>query len=150
MEQRFYDAIRETNFESIRALIKERRVYTIWNPLLYACWQDNLEVARFLLQLGEDPNRENSMGWTPLNFVVTMHRHNPEMARVLVEYGADTNRRKGSVTPLMYAVRNRYLETVKLLIQYGADLSLQNHRGETALSISKDSIRQVLLNSSYP
>jgi uncharacterized protein len=150
MEQRFYDAIRESDFQSIRELVKERRVYTIWNPLIYACWQDKIEVAKLLLQLGEDPNGENSMGWSPLNFVVTTHRHNPEMVRVLLEHGADANRRKGSITPLMYAVRKRDLETVKLLIRYGADPSLQNHRGETALSISTDSIRRVLLNSAYP
>ena len=60
------------------------------------------------------------------------------MIGYLVEIGADPNARAaGGVTPLHRAVRNRCAAAVQALLEAGADASLTNDSGSTALALTE-------------
>jgi NF-kappa-B inhibitor-like protein 2 len=68
----------------------------------------------------------------------------PEIAQLLLLNGAKVNDPGGcgcqGITPLHDAAINGHLEVLKLLIEFGADLSIQNAQGMTALDWVKDQI----------
>lgn len=54
-----------------------------------------------------------------------------------IEYGADVNEKSNDMTPLMIAARYNNIEIVKLLLDNGADSSIKNKNGFTALTFAK-------------
>ncbi|MHB1000775.1 MAG: ankyrin repeat domain-containing protein [Armatimonadota bacterium] len=64
----------------------------------------------------------------------------PEIVRILIINGADVNAQddRHMETPLYLAAECGYIETVKLLLDYGADVTIQNVNGKTALFASTD------------
>ena len=61
-----------------------------------------------------------------------------DVARILLEYGADANwQDEGRNTPIHCAIRSRIVEDpaefVEVLVKFGANLTLQNLDGRTAL-----------------
>ncbi len=105
-------------------------------PLMLAAINNQLELAKVLIERGADVNRE---GWTPLHYAATKgHR---EMMRLLLENDAyiDSESANGT-TPLMMAAFSTSPLAVKLLLEEGADPTLVNHGNASALDIalSKD------------
>ncbi|KAJ5112212.1 hypothetical protein N7532_000257 [Penicillium argentinense] len=102
-------------------------------------------TVKTILSLGASVNLVNSQGQSPLGLAVTQAC--PEVTRVLLEHGADIHHRDGEgKTLLQMAVRNRYWvrdvsnnydprRVVKLLLQYGADLTEVVPAGRTPLSV---------------
>ena len=91
------------------------------------------DVVEVLLQEGADPNvRDTLRASEPLLFNCGFR---PELIEPLVHAGADVNARdQYGTTPLIY---NAYNEPyVRELLAHGADPSLANQRGETALSVA--------------
>lgn len=87
-------------------------------PLLWAVQAGHLEVARFLLQAGADPNQLGR--WeSPLRLAYD----DVKMARLLIDAGADIN---GSVFPgwtiLASTVHRRGYDVAELLLERGADI----------------------------
>ena len=59
---------------------------------------------------------------------------NADAARVLLEAGADPNGNLvRAAVPLHLAAQNRHLDVIHLLIEYGADVNMQDRQGETAM-----------------
>ncbi|MEW5677203.1 ankyrin repeat domain-containing protein [Flavobacterium enshiense] len=56
-----------------------------------------------------------------------------------VEYGVDVNETVNGMTPLMFAVRYNNPEIAKFLIEKGADITLKNNNGYTALRLAEES-----------
>lgn len=54
-----------------------------------------------------------------------------------IEYGVDVNESKNGVTPLMLAARFNNAEIAKLLIERGADISVKDQNGRTALQLAE-------------
>ena len=51
-------------------------------------------------------------------------------------------------TALMWAVRNRHVKIIQLLLKYGADVTLRNSSNETVLELANDyEIRRILVES---
>ncbi|WP_310626659.1 ankyrin repeat domain-containing protein [Limnohabitans sp.] len=101
-------------------------------PLMLAAINNQLELAKVLIDRGADVNRE---GWTPLHYAAT--RGHREMMRLLLEHDAyiDSASANGT-TPLMLAAYAAPPLAVKLLLEEGADPTLANNGQATALSLA--------------
>lgn len=90
------------------------------------------EVLKLLLELGADGTRTNHLGNTPL------HLAEASVVPVLVPLlGVDCPNPLNASTPLMTAAAAGRLETLKALLELGADSSLQDNDKHTALDHAK-------------
>jgi ankyrin repeat protein len=142
--------------------------------LLLAVRFRDAESVRLLLGAGANPEVRDARGRTALLWAgiredgCSREYASPEIIRLLVEAGADVNvqaayrgneamfvcedLRHISDTSLLQAVRRSDVETVRLLVKHGADLSLKNDDGWTALDLAvqtqQEEIVEVLLEVS--
>lgn len=121
------------------------QVYAGDTALHGAAFAYDLTTARSLVELGADVHAQNRRGAQPLHAATIgtpgSSNWNPkaqaEMIEYLVNVGADPNARaKGGVTPLHRAVRNRCSAAVAELLEAGADPTLLNDSGSTALDLA--------------
>lgn len=105
------------------------------SPLGWAAFGHQPEPAKILVQHGAIVDRApyDAKAWGPAAMVTSK-----DVARVLLEHGADPNwRDEGGNTPIHCAIRSRIVrdpaEFVKVLVEFGADLTLENRDGRTAL-----------------
>ncbi len=92
-------------------------------PLYHAAWEGHKDVVEILLEQGADVNM-NRVGesWTPL-LHATMAGHAP-VVKALLENGAKVDVGDDSgVTPLCYAIQDKNEESVRMLIEAGADVN---------------------------
>ena len=101
------------------------------------------EAVKLLLDYGAEADIRSRSGWTPLMFSCLWG--DTEVVALLLLRGADPNaftdaevmeREEGCSTTnaLMLAIGNGHIETVKVLLQYGADPLATNNAGFSALS----------------
>ena len=104
--------------------------------LMLAANANDLASANLLIEAGASVNRPH---WTPLHYAAS--KGHTEMMRLLIENDAyiDAESPNGT-TPLMMAAYYATPKAVKLMLEEGADPSLQNKDGQTALdmALSKD------------
>ena len=113
-------------------------------PLMLAAIKGNLELVKKLVKRGADINRE---GWTPLHYAASAGlEHSVDIASYLLEHSAyiDAASPNGS-TPLMLAAQYSSEAMVKLLIAEGADVSLRNQQGLTAVDFARKSERDFMV-----
>jgi hypothetical protein len=102
------------------------------------------EVVNFLLDAGADPERTDSGGLTALHFAAQL-AHTDAAAQLLArKVPVDANSKKGA-TPLMRAVWNDAVACADLLLRSGANPSLSNTFGDTALQMAERTSRQHML-----
>lgn len=82
--------------------------------LVVAVINDNLEMARLLLDHGANPNLKSKDGLTPL-----MEAHSRELVKLLAEYGADPNVTDGRFKAIEYYIADNCLEAVKAWLELG-------------------------------
>ena len=132
---RFYEAIRNNDLASLRALLKttgvnlkDQREST---PLMYAAAHGSLEAMKLLIAAGADVNAKNAFSATALLWCA----NDIAKVRLLVEKGADVNvHSKQGMTPLVVAASDDgSTEVVKLLIEKGAHPSEPGFLGITPL-----------------
>lgn len=104
------------------------------SPLMLAAFTGNVELCETLIAKDADVNKT---GWTPLHYAAT-NAHNA-VARVLLDNFAyvDAESPNGS-TPLMMAAMYGNSSTVKLLLEAGADPTLKNARGLSAMDFARE------------
>ena len=104
--------------------------------VMLAANANDLASANLLIEAGASVNRPN---WTPLHYAAS--KGHTEMMRLLIENDAyiDAESPNGT-TPLMMAAYYATPKAVKLMLEEGADPTLQNKDGQTALdmALSKD------------
>lgn len=109
--------------------------------LMLAANSNDLASAKLLIEAGASVNRPN---WTPLHYAAS--KGHTAMMRVLIENDAyiDAESPNGT-TPLMMAAYYATPNAVKLMLEEGADPTLQNQDGQTALAMaaSKDKLLSV-------
>lgn len=104
------------------------------SPLHYAVLMDNLPMVQLLLEYKADVNITDSGNQTPLHYVSLHSRKKHEICMLLLENGADCNAADiHGHTPLHLALKKRSLYTVKMLLDYGADITDINRLGMTSL-----------------
>jgi ankyrin repeat protein len=101
------------------------------------------EILELLLQLGTDPNGKDENGWSLL--LAAAYGDFPTSVRLLLDRGAAVNAKcdcpntgYGGSTALMLAVRRRSTQSVEALLAKGADVSLSDESGRSALTLSMD------------
>ncbi len=132
----FYQAIRANDLAKIQqfldagtsADLRDTRGTT---PLMHAAAIGSIDAMRLLMKAGADVNAKNGLDATALVWAAS----NEQKARMLLEAGAQVNvRTKMMRTPLMMAASYPgNTAVVKLLLNKGADASVADARGNTAL-----------------
>ncbi|OMQ07969.1 ankyrin repeat domain-containing protein [[Flexibacter] sp. ATCC 35103] len=82
------------------------------------------------------PQIENVSSFaTPLTVAVS--KGDLEFVKKLIEYGADVNEISEDLTPLMIAARYNKVDILRILLSNGANPSVRNEKGFTALKYAQ-------------
>lgn len=101
-----------------------------FSPLILACYRNNNEVAKFLIDNIKDINATTDMGTALMAATV---KGNIDIATVLLDKKANVNLTDAKgITALMYAVQFRNVPMIKLLLKYKADKTKVDSFGKTA------------------
>ncbi len=107
-----------------------------FGPLGLAAFFNHESLVRLLLERNArvDAASSNDMRVMPLHSAAAAR--SVPIARLLLERGAPVNARQGTgglgFTPLMEAALNAQTEMVDLLLEYGADRTMRDEKGQTA------------------
>jgi ankyrin repeat protein len=103
------------------------------SALHWAAYNDDVGEVKRLLAEGSDPNLANRFGVTPLHEAATVR--NAEMLGAMLEAGGNANAEFGEgETVLMTAARTGDLDSVRSLLEHGADVNAaERWHGQTAL-----------------
>ncbi len=136
-------AARSGNLETVNLLIetganlyqKDKSGNTAF---LLACQGGSTEVVKRLLSLGFDAESANNYG----NFGLILAARTPAILKMLLDAGAKVDRRTkingyGNMTALYVAAQNGYTESVRTLIEAGADVNIPDFDGTTPLNRAK-------------
>lgn len=103
------------------------------NALMMAALGGHEALAKVLIEKGADVNKT---GWAPLHYAATKG-HISIMRLLLQNHAYIDAESPNKTTPLMMASMYGTFDAVKLLVEEGADPSLKNELGLTALDFSK-------------
>ncbi|MCU6433600.1 ankyrin repeat domain-containing protein [Undibacterium sp. Jales W-56] len=131
-------ALREHSQKVFEALLKqpdikiEARANNGDTAIMLACFEGNVVAVKQLLEADAQINRP---GWTALHYAAA--KGNVEIIGILLEHSAYIDAASpNDTTPLMMAVRSGKTDAVKFLLDEGADASLKNQSGMTALDFA--------------
>jgi len=90
-----------------------------------------IEAIELLLKYGVDINQSDENGITALDIAIKYKRH--DIIKLSIDRGIDINdsRRKSGITPIMLASCFSSIETIELLLEYGADINAKDNHGMT-------------------
>jgi ankyrin repeat protein len=101
--------------------------------LMMAAYKGRYDVAKALLDKGAEPNQT---GWAALHYAAAVG--NNQIVQLLLDHSAYIDAESpNQTTPIMMAARGGHILTVKLLLDEGADLTLKNGAGMTALDFAR-------------
>lgn len=101
--------------------------------LMMAAYKGRYDVAKTLLDKGAEPNQT---GWAALHYAAAVG--NNQIVQLLLDHSAYIDAESpNQTTPIMMAARGGHILTVKLLLDEGADLTLKNGAGMTALDFAR-------------
>lgn len=111
----------------------EARAFNGDNALMIACFKANKEAVEALLAKGAEVNRP---GWTPLHYAAFAGSN--EIVAILLDKSAYIDAESpNKTTPIMMAAMAGHILTVKLLLDEGADATLKNEAGMTAIDFAR-------------
>ena len=139
-----YLALRDGSLKVANTLIDwpktnvEIRTVKDESPLMIAALKGHLELVKKLIDRGADINKT---GWAPLHYAATTGQL--AIMQLLLDQNAyiDAESPNGT-TPLMMAAHYGTPEAVKLLLAAGADPSLKNQLGMTAIDFANRANRE--------
>lgn len=143
-EDPLFIALRELSLKVAEALIAwpktqvETRNKVDESPLMMAALKGHLAAVRRLIARDADVNKT---GWTPLHYAAT--GGHVEVIRELLNAHAYVDAESPNrTTPLMMAARYGSPAAVRLLLESGADATLRNEQGLTAVDFAFRASRQ--------
>jgi ankyrin repeat protein len=107
-----------------------------WAPIHCATGRNQRRIIRMLIEKGANVNLEDGFGNKPLN-KIARHPGSSELITLLIKNGAQVNAKGwGGNTPLHDSVISEDVMVAETLLAAGADVSIQNSDGKTALQLS--------------
>lgn len=92
----------------------------------------------------ENTNNNNMISTQDQNLFDAIRNGNPTWVSAALNRGAHVNvQDKDGNTPALFAIQISHIEAFKTLLHYGADVTIQNHAGETALSLLEKKVAQI-------
>lgn len=132
-------ALRENSLKVFELLLNARdvdieaRAKNGDTALMIACFKGNRAAVDALLAKGAEVNRP---GWTPLHYAAAIG--NNDIVKVLLDKSAYIDAESpNKTTPMMMAARGGHIMTVKLLLDEGADATLKNELGMSAIDFAE-------------
>lgn len=132
-------AYREGALKSFDALAKHPKVDInkqnsyYETPIMYPALANDLERVQLLVQRGA---QLNNLGWSPIHYAAI--KGNDQIVKYLLANGAWPNSpAPDGSNPLMMSVSARNTESIKALVEAGADPRAVNFDGISALDIAK-------------
>ncbi len=110
------------------------------SPLMMAALKGHVDLVKQILKRDGDVNKK---GWAPLHYAATSTAPGHlEIIKLLLEENAyiDAESPNGS-TPLMMAAMYGTADAAKLLMEQGADPTIKNQRGLTAIDFAQQANR---------
>lgn len=102
------------------------------NALMIACYKGNEQAVLKLLKKGAKVDKN---GWTPLHYAVANGNNN--IVKMLLVRDAFVNAASpNGTTPVMMAAEAGHIDTVKLLYDNGADLTITNQQKMSAIDFA--------------
>lgn len=95
------------------------------SPCFIAIQSQHLDVVRFLLRHGCDPDLTDARGHTPLFYA--SGKGEVEIVKLLCDARADVHKECDGRTPLFTACRNGRLDVVRCLLSYGCNPAEKSH-----------------------
>ena len=103
-------------------------------PLHLACQHGHVNTGKELMSHGADTNAVNKLGQTPLHTTAGGWKDSPELCKGILEHGADIDVvDENGDQPLHLACKRGHINTVKVLLSCGANVSCFNNQGKTPL-----------------
>jgi ankyrin repeat protein len=137
-------ALREPSLKAAQAILAspqtnvEARTAQDESPLMMASLKGHVALARELIARGADVNKP---GWAPLHYAATSGQL--EIMELLLEnYAFIDAESPNGTTPLMMAAMYGSTAAVKLLLDAGADTTMKNKLGLTAIDFAQRANRQ--------
>ncbi|MBI3230250.1 MAG: ankyrin repeat domain-containing protein [Burkholderiales bacterium] len=102
------------------------------NALMIASYKGAANIVKTLIDHGAEVNRP---GWAPLHYAAFIG--NNEVVQILLDASAYIDAEAPNKnTPIMMAAYGGHIYTAKLLLDEGADATLKNDRGQTAIDMA--------------
>ncbi|XP_046581763.1 uncharacterized protein LOC124289201 [Haliotis rubra] len=101
------------------------------SAVMTASFYGHTDVVEYLQSKGADITRRDQYGQTCLH-VACRSGHIKTAERLLQTFPIDEKESNG-MTPFMYAVKENYFDMAHFLVEHGADINVQNNRGQTSL-----------------
>lgn len=96
-----------------------------YTPLIQSIIANEIEIAKFLLNHGADPNQKDTTGGTPLHWAI--YNDNLELTQLLLEHKADPNAYNISSEPVLAKAILRHNQPLKdVLFAAGASAQFAN------------------------
>jgi uncharacterized protein len=133
-----YLALQEGSLKVAEALIAWPKTNVEWrtakdeSPLMMAALKGQTELVRKLIARGADVNKT---GWTALHYAATSG-HVAIILMLLDEHAYIDAESPNKTTPLMMAAHYGTAQAVKLLLEAGADATLRNELGLSAIDFA--------------
>ena len=132
-------AVQEGSLKAANALIDWPKTRAEWrsdkdeSPLMLACLKGYTELVRKLIARDADVNKP---GWAPLHYAATTGR--VDIMQILLDENAYVDAESpNKSTPLMMAAMYGSTAAVKLLLDAGADPTLRNELGMSAIDFAQ-------------
>ncbi len=151
-----HDACSRRNITAVKQLIHEGANVNVldkneYTPLYHACFWNRLEIARFLIEHGADVNASTThFKSTPLHSACFFA--NLSFVELFLKNNANVNvQNLEENTPLHFAVQNKCIEIVKLLLSVdGIDAFHKNIYGQTPLDLVPSNLKKEFQLLFYP